>query len=203
MRDSLIGLGWNRHRLIQQLLRKILGRCSVGLGLVPDQKLISWRISNNDRDGRLHDSTPAFSRKSAAAMAHRTISSCCSSLESPVTQGHKSRVSSFHAMQRRRTPKRQDAGPQGRRAAKKTNPQADSILLYGLLCVPAAWRLGVKMQTVVARPAGPATDSQSLPAIPTRSKRIGVDFLASRTGSVSASTSDCQQDQGSQGINQW
>ena len=98
---------------------------------------------------------------------------------------------------------RQDAGPQDRRAAKKTNPQADSILLYGLLCGPAAWRLGVKMQTVVARPAGPATDSQSLPAIPTRSKRIGVDFLASRTGSVSASTSDCQQDQGSQGINQW
>ena len=81
---------WMRHSLIQDMLREIRGGRSLGLGFVPDQKLISWRISNDSRNRRQHGSSPAFSRKSLAAIVHRIIPSCCSSLESPIAQERKS-----------------------------------------------------------------------------------------------------------------
>jgi len=96
IRHSLMRHSLMRHSLIQDMLREIRGGCSLGLGFVPDQnvadqKLISWRISNDARNHRQHGSSPAFSRKSLAAIVHRIIPSCCSSLESPVAQERKSK----------------------------------------------------------------------------------------------------------------
>jgi hypothetical protein len=130
IRHSLMQHSLMRHSLIQDMLRDIRGGCSLGLGFVPDQKLISWRISNNDRDGGLHGSSPAFSRKSLAAIVHRIIPSCCSSLESPVAQEGKSKGQqlSCHAKNLERSEgkewERKDARPQGRKEDRnaKSNP---------------------------------------------------------------------------------
>jgi hypothetical protein len=131
-----------RHSLIQDMLREIRGGCSLGLGFVldqnvPDQKLTSWRISNDGRNRRQHGSSPAYSRKSLAAIVHRIIPEYRSSLESPVAQERKSQDQqlSCHAKNLERFAGKEWERKDGQAAGTQRSPKRKIESAYVCVCM--------------------------------------------------------------------